>query len=277
MNGRELLIWGETMLTQAGVPETKLNAWYLFSYVTGMSKCEFYLREKENVSAECQIQYESLIRERMSRKPLEYITHETEFMGLSFYVNEHVLIPRQDTECLVEEALPLAKGKDILDLCAGSGCIGVSLGSLASCNSVTLADLSQEALVVARQNAEKNHVPVACIQGDLFEHIEGSFDLIVSNPPYIPSADVEELMPEVRDYEPGMALDGREDGLYFYRRIVKESVRYLRTGGYLCFEIAYNQGKEVAFLMKDAGFSQVVIKKDLAGLDRIVQGRRMEE
>lgn len=277
MNARELLIYGENVLTQAGVPEAKLNAWYLFSYVTGMTKCDFYTKETEDIAEEYQNKYEKLIQERMTRKPLEYITHETEFMGLSFYVDEHVLVPRQDTECLVEEILPLVKGKDILDLCTGSGCIGVSLGCLAPCRTVTLGDLSGEALMVAKRNAEQNHVPVTCIQGDLFEHIEGKFDLIVSNPPYIPSIDVEELMPEVRDYEPRMALDGLEDGLHFYRRIVQESVMYLHPGGWLCFEIGYNQGKEVASFMEEAGFSQIVIKKDLAGLDRIVQGRRMEE
>lgn len=277
MTVRELLAYGENTLVQADVPEAKLNAWYLFSYVTGMKKSDYFLKGTDNAQEKWKKKYEELIRLRITRKPLEYITHETEFMGLSFFVNEHVLIPRQDTECLVEEILPLAKDKDILDLCTGSGCIGISLGHLTPCHSVMLADLSQEALLVAEYNANMNQVRATLVQGDLFEHVEGTFDLIVSNPPYIPTRDVETLMPEVKDYEPRMALDGSEDGLHFYRRIVKESLPYLRVGGWLCFEIGYDQGQAVASFMKEAGYTQVVIKKDLAGLDRIVQGCRMEE
>lgn len=274
---KQLLAHGEELLTQAGVPEGRLNAWYLFSYVTEMSKSEYFLRSDEQVRDEWQEEYENVLKQRLKRKPLEYITHKTEFMGLPFYVDENVLIPRQDTECLVEAILPLAKGSDVLDLCTGSGCIGISLGVLASCQSLTLADLSQGALDVAERNRNLNQVEATLVQGDLFENISGVFDLIVSNPPYIPSKEVKTLMPEVRDYEPNMALDGDEDGLYFYRRIIKESKPYLKNGGWLCFEIGCDQGESVSGLMKEAGFTQVVIKKDLAGLDRIVQGCRMEE
>lgn len=276
MTLQELLKMGETSLEQAGVPEASINAWYLLSFVTGMTKSAFFLRSMEDAE-KWHKRYEEVLQQRMRRKPLEYITHETEFMGLPFCVDEHVLIPRQDTECLVEEILPYVKGKDVLDLCTGSGCIGISLGVLGECRSVTLADLSQEALQVAAQNAASNHVAVTLVQGDLFESIEGTFDVIVSNPPYIPTAEMMELMPEVREYEPHMALDGKADGLFFYRRIIEESSEYLRRGGRLCFEIGYDQGEAVCSLMKKAGYDLVTIKKDLAGLDRVVAGRRMEE
>lgn len=276
MTLEELLKKGEMTLEQAGVPEARINAWYLLSFVTGMTRSAFFLKCAENAET-WQSKYEEVLYQRMARKPLEYITHETEFMGLPFYVDEHVLIPRQDTECLVEEVLPFVRGKDVLDLCTGSGCIGVSLGALGECRSVTLSDLSKEALQVAKRNAHTNHVMVTLVQGDLFETVEGPFDVIVANPPYIPTAEVAKLMPEVREHEPHMALDGTEDGLFFYRRIIEESSRHLRRGGWLCFEIGYNQGEPVSSYMKEAGFHEVTIKKDLAGLDRVVLGRRMEE
>lgn len=278
MTLQELLAEGEMLLEKAGVPEAKINAWYLFAYVTGMTKSAFFLNQAEDAK-EWQERYEEVLRQRMARKPLEHITHETEFMGLPFYVDEYVLIPRQDTECLVEELLPLVKGMDVLDLCTGSGCIGISLAALGGCRSVTLADLSEEALAVAEKNARTNQVEVSLVQSDLFRKVEGTFDIIVSNPPYIPTAEVEKLMPEVRDHEPHMALDGDADGLLFYRRIIDESSQYLRSGGWLCFEIGYDQGKAVSTLMMDAGYARVTIKKDLAGLDRIVMGQcpRMEE
>lgn len=272
----ELLKKGERTLEKAGVPEARVNAWYLLSFVTGMTKSAFFLKNEEEAE-NWQSLYEEVLKQRMTRKPLEYITHETEFMGLTFYVDERVLIPRQDTECLVEEVLPLVKGKDVLDLCTGSGCIGVSLGALAECRSVTLADLSQGALHVAGKNAQTNCVEVSLVQGDLFENIKDKFDVIVSNPPYIATKDVGNLMPEVRDYEPQMALDGAEDGLFFYRRIMETCSQFLRNEGWLCFEIGYAQGESVSSLMRAAGFHEVTIKKDLAGLNRVVLGRRMEE
>ena len=272
MTLQELLREGETTLDKAGVPEAKINAWYLFSYVTGMTKSAFYLNQTEDAT-KWQERYEEVLGQRMMRRPLEHITHETEFMGLPFYVDEHVLIPRQDTECLVETVLPLVKGRDVLDLCTGSGCIGISLAVLSDCHSVTLADLSEEALTVAERNARMNHVEVTLVQSDLYREIKGVFDIIVSNPPYIPTVEVEKLMPEVRDHEPRMALDGDADGLFFYRCITKESGQYLRCGGWLCFEIGFDQGRAVSTLMREAGYTRVTIKKDLAGLDRIVMGQ----
>lgn len=277
MTIREMLVDGERRLQQADIPEAKVNAWYLFAHVTGMTKSSFFLRAEEEAEDGWLTEYGHMLNLRMTRRPLEYITNETEFMGLPFYVDENVLIPRQDTECLVEEALSYVKGKDVLDLCTGSGCIGISLAVLGGCRSVTLADLSEAALRVAQENAHKNQADVLFVQGDLFENIEDTYDVIVANPPYIPTSEIERLMPEVRDYEPRPALDGAEDGLHFYYRIIGESSRYLRFGGRLCFETGYNQGKAVCSYMKKSGYTNVQIKKDLAGLDRIVTGRRMEE
>lgn len=273
MTWQEALRQGEEMLTKANVPEAKLNAWYLFSNVLTIEKSDYYLHEDDIMEDEKMAQWNTLLQKRISRMPLEYIIGETEFMGLPFYVNEHVLIPRQDTECLVEEVLPLVEGKDVLDLCTGSGCIGISLASLMHCRSMCLADLSAEALEVAKENAKRNHVTVSFIQGNMFENISASFDVIVSNPPYIVRAELDELMPEVREYEPRMALDGDEDGLYFYRNIIEQSVNHLNKGGWLYFEIGCGQGKSVCELMEEAGFDRLTIKRDLAGLDRIVGGR----
>ena len=202
---------------------------------------------------------------RKTRIPLEYITHETEFMGLVFYVDEHVLIPRQDTEILVEEVLAYSAGKDILDLCTGSGCIGISLAVLGNCH-------SEEALQIARMNALDNKAQVIAVQSNLFDRISGTFDIIVSNPPYIPSKEILTLMPEVRDHEPRIALDGEMDGLSFYKTIIRESGSFLRERGMLVFEIGCDQAEDVSALMEQAGFQRIEIKRDLAGLNRVVRG-----
>ncbi len=273
----DMLRRGEKELEDAGVPEAKLNAWYLFAYSfpageRPMERSAFFLHQEEEADMAGAERYREFLVQRAARTPLEYIIHEAEFMGLPFYVDERVLIPRQDTECLAEEALKSCSGRDVLDLCAGSGCIGISLAVLGNCHSVVLADVSEGAVRVARKNADRNHASVTVVQSDLFQNIKGSFDQIVSNPPYIPTDAVETLMPEVRDHEPRKALDGKEDGLFFYRRILEEGRGFLRPGGTLHFEIGSDQGEAVGRLMEQAGFSRVEIKRDLAGLDRIVQG-----
>ena len=270
----EVLKQGEERLLHAGIEEAALNSWYLFSHCFQIDKGQFFLHSEDIADEKIVCCYERLLGEREKRIPLEYITNETEFMGLPFYVNENVLIPRQDTECLVEEVMKASQGKDILDLCTGSGCIGISLAVLGKCKSVTLADISVEALAAAKKNAVLNQVDIAIIQSDLFAEVSGCFDIIVSNPPYIPTEEIAGLMPEVRDYEPRLALDGSSGGLLFYRSIIAESGYFLKREGMLYFEIGCNQGEAVSRLMREAGFSDVIIKKDLAGLDRIVQGRR---
>ena len=273
----KVLCMGEKELETAGVPEAKLNAWYLFSHsfaVDGipMDRGGFFLRRDEKADAAVIRYYENLLKKRAKRIPLEYIIRETEFMGLPFYVDERVLIPRQDTECLVEEVLKICEGRDILDLCTGTGCIGISLAVLGKCRSVTLSDISDGVLQVAEHNAVMNQAAVTLVKSDLFQSVEGDFDVIVSNPPYIPTSEIDTLMPEVRDHEPKEALDGKGDGLFFYRSIIEKSRMFLREKGTLHFEIGCDQGEAVACLMEQAGFSGIEIKKDLAGLDRIVQG-----
>ena len=217
------------------------------------------------------------LRKRAEHVPLQYIVGETEFMGLKFKVNSSVLIPRQDTETLVEEALKVVRpGMRVLDLCTGSGCIAISLAVKGGFESVTATDLSKEALKVAERNARTHQVPIRFFQGDLFSALpqseEKTFDVITSNPPYIPTAVIATLEPEVREHEPMMALDGTEDGLKFYRQIAKEAGSWLKLGGSIYLEIGYDQGEAVSGLLKDAGFTNVRVVKDLPGKDRVVCG-----
>ncbi len=272
MTWEEVLAEGTSVLEQAQVPEAKLSAWYLFSHCFGMDRAQYFLNGDKPVEKAKLSVYRDMVRKRAHRIPLEYIIRETEFMGLSFYVDPHVLIPRQDTECLVEEVMRISTGKDVLDMCTGSGCIGISLAALGECGSVTLSDVSSEVLDIARENAKRNKVEVDIKQSDLFASIEDRYDIIVSNPPYIPSGEIDELMPEVKDHEPHLALDGREDGLYFYSCIITESRRFLRQGGWLFFEIGCDQGEAVKRMMIEHGYTHVTINKDLADLDRIVSG-----
>lgn len=273
MTLREILTEGEKKLASAGVPEAKLNAWYLFAHCFSITKSMFFLRADEEIQENDCVHYRELLEKRSRRIPLEHLTGETEFMGLPFLVNANVLIPRQDTECLVEEVLKYCDGADVLDLCTGSGCIGISLAKLGHCKSVTLTDISVEALVTAKKNAQKNEVTVQIVESDLFRSLQGTFDVIVSNPPYIRSGEIPKLMPEVREYEPLQALDGSEDGLSFYKSIIQEISTFLTSGGRVFFEIGAEQGEAVSQLMHEAGFRNVEVKQDLAGLDRIVCGQ----
>lgn len=194
---------------------------------------------------------------------------------MCFKVNEHTLIPRQDTEILVEEAMRhLCDGMQILDLCTGSGCILLSLLKYSNECEGTGTDISEEALKMARENAQRLQLEAAFLEGDLFTPINKGmlFDMIVSNPPYIRTAEIDTLMPEVRGHEPVSALDGGEDGLYFYKRIVSEAPAYMRRGACLLFEIGCEQKEAVAALMQEAGFTQIEVFRDYAGLDRVVCG-----
>lgn len=270
---------GEALLLADGIEEAKLDAFYLLEHCFSMNRMEYLMHCMEEGNIEKEKEYFSLIEKRRKHIPLQQLTGEQAFMGYTFLVNEHVLIPRQDTETLVEELLPLAKGKRVLDMCTGSGCILISLALMAGIRTGVGADISREALKVARENAERLGAAKAVTDGlwfvetDLFDNIEGTFDLIVSNPPYIETGELAGLQPEVRLYEPMLALDGKEDGLYFYRRIIEKAGDYLALGGTLAFEIGYNQGKAVSELMLAAGYQEVQVKKDLPGLDRIVTGR----
>ncbi len=273
---------GKEQLEAAGVPDADLDAWYLLEFVTGISKARYYGNPEAGIDEREALKYRDVIRQRAERIPLQHITGEQEFMGFSFQVDEHVLIPRQDTETLVEEALEVLKPKmKILDLCTGSGCILLSLLKLGEKRGIaglkgTGADISREALKVAEENGRRLEIPedrVAWVRGDLFENLEGPFDLLVSNPPYIPSGELSGLQEEVRLHDPALALDGHEDGLYFYRRIAAEAGKYLRDGAYLMLEIGWDQGEAVSTLLEVAGYREVKVKKDLSGNDRVVRGR----
>lgn len=278
MTFREALNWGKEKLQHAGIPEYDLDAWLLLEHVSGLSRAMYFVREREEMEESCREQYEEAIRKRESRVPLQHITGVQEFMGYEFHVNEHVLIPRQDTEILVEEADRAADdtgAKRILDVCTGSGCILLSLLKMNENRTGTGSDLSEPALKMAEENRRLLEIPeerAAFVQSDLFERIEGTYDMIVSNPPYIRTEEIRKLQEEVRLHDPYGALDGKEDGLYFYRRIISEAGGYFDHQGTLLFEIGYDQAEDVKRLMEEAGYSQIYVKKDLAGLDRVVGG-----
>lgn len=278
MTFREALNWGKEKLQHAGIPEYDLDAWLLLEHVSGLSRAMYFVRDREEMEESCREQYEEAIRKRESRVPLQHITGVQEFMGYEFHVNEHVLIPRQDTEILVEEADRAADdtgAKRILDVCTGSGCILLSLLKMNENRTGTGSDLSEPALKMAEENRRLLEIPeerAAFVQSDLFEKIEGTYDMIVSNPPYIRTEEIRKLQEEVRLHDPYGALDGKEDGLYFYRRIISEAGGYFDHQGTLLFEIGYDQAEDVKRLMEEAGYSQIYVKKDLAGLDRVVGG-----
>lgn len=277
---------GAELLTKAGIEEAMLDAWYLLEYVTGISKASYLGNPFREIDASQAKQYEACIQRRSERIPLQHITGSQEFMGYEFEVNEHVLIPRQDTECLVEEALNFVKSDmKILDMCTGSGCILISILKMATerkklCKIMGKGvDISGEALKIARKNADKLSIEAEWIQSDLFEMLgtNEKYSMIVSNPPYIRTKVIEGLQDEVRLHDPWIALDGKEDGLYFYRRIIEKSTEHLTDGGMLLFEIGHDQGEEVSSLMKKAGYQKITVKKDLAGLDRVVTGMYNEK
>ncbi|BCJ96473.1 release factor glutamine methyltransferase [Anaerocolumna cellulosilytica] len=242
-------------------------------YCFHITRVEYLLNSRQPISDDEYAAYLKLIQKRARHIPLQHITGVQEFMGLSFQVNEAVLIPRQDTEVLVEEVLKVSKGKSILDLCTGSGCIIISLDKLGGIKSGVGVDISEEALAVARQNGEDLNSGVTFLQSDLYHDIHDTFDIIVSNPPYIPTREIESLMEEVRVYDPMLALDGKADGLYFYRKIAQRLKEFLNPGGFVFFEIGHDQGETVSEILKETGIIDIKVSKDLAGLDRIVSGR----
>ena len=265
---------GKEQLQKAGITDAELDARLLLEFICHTDRNALYAYGDLEIEDEKMQDFLQLIEKRAAHIPLQHLTGEQNFMGLDFLVNEHVLIPRQDTEILVEEIMrDLHDGIRILDMCTGSGCILLSLLHYSNDCSGVGVDVSEDALAVARQNADRLAEEQAVfIQSDLFENVEGSFDLIVSNPPYIRSQEIAGLMPEVREHEPHLALDGREDGLHFYREIIKGAVLHLKRGGQLFFEIGYDQGEAVKALLTANGYTEVAVVKDYAGLDRVVYG-----
>ena len=275
MTLEEALNFGKKMLEEAGIVEAALDAWYLLEHVGRFDRSYYYLHYREELKEDLAQEYVSIIRKRAERIPLQYITGVQNFMGLDFKVNSNVLIPRQDTEILVETALGVIQpGMRVLDLCTGSGCILISLLHFAREITGTGSDISKQALLTAKENARANGVEAEWVRSDLFQNIAGTFHVIVSNPPYIPTRVIDTLMPEVRDFEPVEALDGREDGLFYYDKIIGESGSFLKPRGYLIFEIGHDQGEAVSARMKRAGFEDVRVIRDLSGLNRVVCGRK---
>ena len=242
-----------------------------------IDKAYYFLHKCYELSAEEKQEYALVLAKRAERIPLQYITGHQEFMGLKFQVNSNVLIPRQDTELLVEHALAmLTLEEKILDLCTGTGCIAVSMAYYGKEKKVQVAasDISKTVLLTAKENANHNQVQVDFIRSDLFEKITEKYTMILTNPPYIPTKVIEELQPEVRDFEPMIALDGHDDGYHFYRRIAAEAGNYLEDEGHLLLEIGNDQTVVVSGLLKQAGFIDIEVKKDLSGHDRLIICRK---
>ena len=274
MKYREAMQEGEKILQEAGIVDAKNDAWLLLAMVCKVDHTYYYMHMEEELMSEQQDEYRVVIRKRAEHVPLQYITGEQEFMGLPFKVNSNVLIPRQDTETLVEEALKVIRpGMKVLDMCTGSGCILISiLKNVLNVEGVG-CDISKQAVIVAKENAKLNNVVATFERSDLFDHVTETFDVIVSNPPYIRTEEIATLMPEVCQFEPVGALDGKEDGLFFYRKMIAESSKYLKPNGVILFEIGYDQGQDVSLMLKEAGYKDVQIVKDLAQNDRVVIGR----
>lgn len=274
MTYREAIVLGEKNLQQADIADAKTDSWLLLAMACKIDHTYYYMHIDEEMSEEQVREFEVLIKKRAERVPLQYITGEQEFMGLTFHVNSNVLIPRQDTETLVEEALKVIKpGMKVMDMCTGSGCVLISILKNAHDVEGIGYDISKQAINVAKENAKFNEVPAVFERSDLFEDVvENDFDVIVSNPPYIPTDVVATLMPEVSQFEPREALDGKGDGLYFYSKILEQCKNYMKQDGCILFEIGCEQGDAVSTMMRLAGFSEVHVIKDLARNDRVVMG-----
>lgn len=295
MTRREAYDYGVEQLEEEGIDNAECDVRILLEDLCGIDREELFIHGDKTISRTETDKFMKAINRRMGHYPVQYITGKQDFMGLTFSVNQNVLIPRMDTEILVETVLKqLDDGSRILDMCTGSGCILLSLLRYSNdCEGVGV-DISEEALDVARDNAGRlaldetfdllfqsggvgrKHIDtdkIEFIQSNLFNDVRGKFDIIVSNPPYIRSDVIPTLMEEVRDYEPILALDGKEDGLFFYREIIEKSPQYLNGGGKLFFEIGYDQANDVKDLMEKAGFKDIEVIQDYAHLDRVVWGR----
>lgn len=274
MNYTEAFLLGMQKLKEAQLEEAQLDARLLLEEICGTDHNTLLCHGDREVSEKEEEQYRKTIEQRAQHVPLQHILGYQDFMGLRFHVNEHVLIPRQDTEILVEEAMRyLHDGMRILDLCTGSGCILLSLLHYSNDCEGTGVDISKEALQVAALNAELLGIKAEFLKSDLYEKVTGKFDLLVSNPPYIERKVIPTLMEEVREYDPYIALDGGEDGLDFYRRIIGGAQDYLKRGGQILMEIGSGQAQAVSELLREAGFKEIDVCRDFAGLDRVVSGR----
>ena len=276
MTVREALSAGKEILERASVEEAALDARLLLEFTAGLTCSDVLIKGAEPLTKEQEEAYRAALSRRAKREPLQHITGSVSFMGIEIRCDGRALIPRQETELLAEQAIRLSEAANkpcmsVLDLCTGTGCIAVALALSGRFTAVTAADVSGEALELAALNIAQNKASVALKQGDLFDAVPGErFDMIVSNPPYISAEEMDQLMPEVRDHDPHLALSGGSDGLDFYRRIAAEAPRHLNPGGRILLEIGAGQGKAVSALLKENGFTEICILQDYSGLDRIV-------
>ena len=281
---RKLLNEAELKLSCAGIADAKTDAWLILSGVFSLSRAAYLAGRDETLNPDPSLMalFRKYLDLRAERIPLQQLFGRAWFYGLPFEVNPDVLIPRPDTERLVEavlEKVPEGKGMRLLDVCTGSGCIAIALVRAAGFSAEGV-DISPEAVETARRNAALNRVEAAFYVSDLFEKTTGLYDIIVSNPPYISKDVIESLDPEVRDHEPRLALDGGADGLDFYRRLVPGAGKVLKPGGRLFLEIGYDQGEAVTGLLRENGYQELMLLQDYAGLDRVVSGvspKRREE
>lgn len=272
---------GARQLKQKGVENADYDSFALMSAINGMDRTYYLVYGSENVSAEDYEQFCAYITRRSHHEPLQHILGKAYFFGYEFLVNSDVLVPRPDTEILVEEVLKASdRNSVIVDMCTGSGCIILTLALQGHLKKGFGVDISEKALEVAKENQKKLSVEnVAFVHSDLFDVLQDCLedgeqaDLIVSNPPYIRTEVIESLSEEVRLHDPMLALDGHDDGLHFYRKITKQAKKYLKSGGYLFYEIGYDQSEAVETLLLEEGYTEVSTVKDLAGLDRVVKGR----
>ncbi len=274
MTIKEAITKGMIMLKSNNIDSPKLKARLLLQYILDKPRQYIIVYDNKEIDKKQQWEYFVNIEKITKGIPLQHITHKQEFMKMDFFVNEDVLIPRQDTEILVEEVIKIAKKKNrpkILDLCTGSGAIAISLKKFVPNSDVYAVDISEKALEIARKNARKLEADVKFIKSNLFENLKKEkFDIIVSNPPYIKREDIMNLSEEVKN-EPQIALDGGIDGLDFYKKISEQAIEYLKLDSYLCFEIGYNQKNEVIQIIENKHiYKNVYSKKDLYGNDRIV-------
>ncbi len=275
MQIKELLKQGKHTLTENNIEDASIIARVLLQFVLNIDQIKLLQKEEEKVTQKQKQNYEIALQKIIEGMPLQYITKKQEFYGLSFYVDKNVLIPQPDTEILVEEVLSIAKKEEkekILDICTGSGAIGISLAYNLPNANITISDISLEALKIAKKNSEQNEVSnkVTIIHSNLFEKIKGDYDIIVSNPPYIETSVIPTLSKQVQK-EPHLALDGGKDGLFFYRKLLEKAPKYLKEKGYLCMEIGYNQKEKVIKIAQETGkYEKIEAKQDLTGNDRVI-------
>lgn len=274
MTIKQAITKGMIMLKSNNVESPKLKARLLLQYVLDKPRQYIIVYDNKEIDKQQQWQYFVNIEKLTKGIPLQHITHRQEFMKMDFFVDENVLIPRPDTEILVEEVIKIAQKYNsprILDLCTGSGAIAISLKKFVPNADITAVDISEKALEIAQKNAEKLEAKINFVKSDLFDKLDNKkFDIIVSNPPYIRKDEIKKLSEEVQK-EPKIALDGGEDGLDFYRIITEQAINYLKTGSFLCFEIGYNQKNDVIKIIEDEqNYKNTYCKKDLYGNDRII-------